>query len=56
MESDHKLLEWIQYKNIVDASAHLQHLQGCDATVTYGPGKELLLAYTPSCYESQPEM
>ena len=51
---DHKPLEQIQQKTLVDAPVHLQQmlmcLQGYDCTILYHPGKEILLADTLSRY------
>ena len=51
---DHKLLEQIQQKTLADAPVCLQqvlmHLQGYDCTISYCPGKKMLLADTLSRY------
>ena len=48
VESDHKLLEMISLKNLIAAPVRLQRmllrLQQYDLTITYRPGKEMLLA------------
>ena len=48
VETDHKLLEMISIKNLIAAPAMLQRmllwLQQYDMTITYRPGKEMLLA------------
>ena len=50
--TDHKPLKQIQQKTLDDAPVHLQwilmHLQGYDHTISYCPGKEMLLSWTPS--------
>ena len=52
-ESDHKPLEMIAMKNLVNAPPHLQRmlldLQRYDVTIKYRPGKEMQLADTLSC-------
>ena len=57
IESDHKLLEQINLKNLADTPAHLQRmllrLQNYDLKIKYKPGKEMLLADTLSCYAPQ---
>ena len=57
VETDHKLLEMISMKNLIAAPARLQRmpiwLQQYNMTITYRPGKEILLADTLSCLPSQ---
>ena len=52
IESDHKLLEQINLKNLADAPARLQRmllcLQNYDMKITYRPGREMLVADTLS--------
>ena len=52
-ESDHKPLEMIAMKNLVNAPPHLQRmlleLQRYDVTIKYRPGKEMQLADALSC-------
>ena len=58
IESDHKPLEQIIHKNLVDTPARLQHmimqLQPYDFILKYRPGKEMTLADTLSRYYPQP--
>ena len=58
IESDHKPLESISQKNLVDMPAHLQHmllcLQGYDYTIHYHPGKEMALPDTLSWFSPCP--
>ena len=53
---DHKPLEQIQQMTLADAPVCLQqmlmHLQGNDCTISYCPGKEMLLADALSRYAS----
>ena len=55
-ETDHKLLEIISMKNLIAAPARPQRmllwLQQYDMTITYRPGKEMLLADALSCLPS----
>ena len=58
IESDHKPLEQIIHKNLVDTPARLQHmimqLQPYDFILKYRPGKEMTLADALSRYYPQP--
>ena len=57
VETDHKLLEMISMKNLIAAPVRLQRmllqLQQYDMTITYRPGKEMLLADALSHLPSQ---
>ena len=57
IESDHKLPEQTNLKNLADTPAHLQRmllrLQNYDLKIKYKPGKEMLLTDTLSCYALQ---
>ena len=54
IESDHKPLEQIMFKNLADAPAHLQRmllcLQDYDIHIKYWPGREMLIADALSHY------
>ena len=58
MESDHKPLESISRKNPADTPVWLQCmmlcLQGCDFTIRYCPGKEMVITDTLSRFSPQP--
>ena len=60
VETDHKLLEMISMKNLIAAPARLQRmllwLQQYDMTITYRPGKEMLLADALSHLPSQTDI
>ena len=57
IESDHKLLEQINLKNLANTPARLQRmllrLQNYDLKIKYKPGKKMLLTDTLSHYASQ---
>ena len=58
IKSDHKPLESISRKNLVDTPAWLQCmmlcLQGYDFTIRYCPGKEMVILDTLSCFSPRP--
>ena len=58
IESDHKLLESISKKNLADTPAWLQcmmlHLQGYDFTISYCPGKEMVIPDMLSWFSPRP--